>query len=163
MEKKDAVYVINIQILLIITNIGGFAKNVDWHSTRYIKEGIKMCTKNVKISIRIPVELCRSIEKIDNLTKSQVVTKALNFWFDKKEIDDNRQKPCKNKFIRATSDETRCLAAYGTDPYYRCGLVRGHDGPHIFFCRSTDCLGFLFPHTPSNPHPCRKNRKRDER
>lgn len=132
-----------------------------------------MDTKNIKISVRIPQDLFRSLEKIKNYTKSQLVTRALDYWLEKKE-DTIFKKPKSvnipvTQFVRAKSDETRCLAAYGIDPYYRCGLERGHEGPHIFFCRDKNCTGFFFPHTPSNPHPCaypiqekRKQRNTDE-
>lgn len=149
----------------------GSVRNAELSWIKIIKGGIMedqvIEQKKLKITIRLPDNIVKKLETFNNFTKSEIILRAIDYWLEKKEDPIFGKKSSVyvtvTQFKKAKSDDTRCLAAYSHDPYCRCGLERNHDGPHVFFCGVDTCPGYFFPHTPSNPHPCRPERRKNEK
>lgn len=116
--------------------------------------------KKQKITIRLTPEVVRKLERYKDATKSELIQVAVEQWLERKDkvdlplnISYSREYSKRHKRIK--DNEKRCLAAFGQGDNLRCGLKRGHEGPHVFFCSDQECPGYYTPHTEKDPHPCK--------
>lgn len=118
--------------------------------------------KKQKITIRLTPEVVRRLERYKDATKSELIQVAVEQWLkrdsqEKYKASISSRKDAKRTFRykRIVDNEKRCLAAFGQGDNLRCGLKRGHEGFHVFFCSDPKCPGYYTPHTEKDPHPCK--------
>lgn len=119
--------------------------------------------KKQKITIRLTHDIVRKMERYKNVTKSEIIQVAVEQWIERqnveiKEKNLNHSKKQTKRYRRIINEDERCLSAWGRDDSLRCGLKKGHEGPHIFFCPNPECPGHTYPHTKTNPHSCSRRK-----